>query len=247
MKAVFIFTLAVHFVGALAHPALEARNGGRGRGRGRGNSASATAAATATAATATAAAAAEGEGEGEGNEVNQSGAFGVPINLGGGDIKTDTLFPPGVNGALEVEFQNQQGRVLMVVENPNPAPPPAGFVAVEPVSYQISLAGGSQGLTLQKVDFVFNADFNTSLDISNGQIGRLSPETNSFVIGAAVGELEFEADENELTLTVDDMVGEWAVFAPVVTQTEAAATSSCPSLTDLLVQLLNQQNARLFA
>lgn len=37
------------------------------------------------------------------------------------------------------------------------------------------------------------------------------------MIGAAVGELEFEAEENELSLTVDDMNGEWAIFVPSAT------------------------------
>lgn len=39
--------------------------------------------------------AAEGE-EGAANEVEQDGEFDTAIELGGGDIKTDTLFPPGV-------------------------------------------------------------------------------------------------------------------------------------------------------
>lgn len=40
----------------------------------------------------------EGEGEAEGDEVEQEGQFGEAIELGGGDIKTDTVFPPGVSG-----------------------------------------------------------------------------------------------------------------------------------------------------
>jgi hypothetical protein len=34
------------------------------------------------------------------------------------------------------------------------------------------------------------------------------------VIDPALGELEFEAEENELTLSVSDINGEWAVFVP---------------------------------
>ena len=45
-------------------------------------------------------------------------------------------------------------------------------------------------------------------------MGKLCTETNTFVVGAGVGELEFEAEENELSLTVDDMNGEWGVFVP---------------------------------
>jgi len=46
----------------------------------------------------------EGEGEGEGeegegeeNEIEQQAQFGTVVTLGGGDIKTDTLFPPSVS------------------------------------------------------------------------------------------------------------------------------------------------------
>lgn len=45
-------------------------------------------------------------------------------------------------------------------------------------------------------------------------MGKLCPDTNTFVVGAGVGELEFEAEENELSLTVDDMNGEWGIFVP---------------------------------
>lgn len=46
--------------------------------------------------------AAEGE-EGAANEVEQEGAFDTAIELGGGDVKTDTLFPPGVSELLHTE------------------------------------------------------------------------------------------------------------------------------------------------
>lgn len=53
-----------------------------------------------------------------------------------------------------------------------------------------------------------------TLDISKGVLGRLCTETKTFVVGAAVGETEFEADENELTTLVDNIVGEFAMFLP---------------------------------
>jgi len=60
---------------------------------------------------------------------------------------------------LEVEFQNNQARTLVVTENRNPAPPPQGFVALEPVSYRVRLRGGSaRNLTLQKIDYIRNAN-----------------------------------------------------------------------------------------
>jgi hypothetical protein len=51
-----------------------------------------------------------------------------------------------------------------------------------------------------------------ALDISQGKIARFSAEANSFVFGE--GELEFEVEENELTLTVSNLVGEFAAFIP---------------------------------
>ncbi|KAK4184587.1 hypothetical protein QBC35DRAFT_47565 [Podospora australis] len=175
-------------------------------------SASSTTSAAAVATTTAAAGAGEGEGEGEENEVELEGQFGQRINLGGGNVKTDVLFPASL-GSFEVEFQNQQGRVLTVTENKTPAPPPTGFTALEPVSYVVQVrGGGTRGLTLQKIDYILSA--NNTLDISAGQIGRFCREANGFVIGAGVGELEFEVEENELTLTVDSLVGEWGIFVP---------------------------------
>ncbi|KAK1996328.1 hypothetical protein LX36DRAFT_580623 [Colletotrichum falcatum] len=160
---------------------------------------------------------AEEEAEEEG-EQELEGQFTVPLRLGGANVKQDILFPPGTNGRLEVEFQNSVGRTLTVTENRSPAAAPPGFIAVEPVSYIINLAEGAQGLTLSKVDYIINPG--NALDVSKGQIGRLFKEINAFIIDPALGELEFEAEENELTLTVANMNGEFAVFIP---QAAAAA------------------------
>lgn len=60
---------------------------------------------------------------------------------------------------FEVEFQNTAaGRTLMVTENKTPPPPPAGFVALEPSSYKVSLAEGADNITLQQIDYILNAD-----------------------------------------------------------------------------------------
>ncbi|KAK2023904.1 hypothetical protein LX32DRAFT_599792 [Colletotrichum zoysiae] len=152
------------------------------------------------------------EGEAKEGEQELEGQFTVPMRLGGANVKQDILFPPGTNGRLEVEFSNSVGRTLTVTENRSPAAAPPGFVAVEPVSYSINLAEGAQGLTLSKVDYIINPG--NALDISKGQIGRLFKEINAFIIDPALGELEFEAEENELTLTVANMNGEFAVFVP---------------------------------
>lgn len=48
-------------------------------------------------------------------------------------------------------------------------------------------------------------------DLSLGRIGKL--EGDAFVV-ENVGELEFEVEENELSLTVEDVNGEFAIFVP---------------------------------
>ncbi|WQF79413.1 hypothetical protein CDEST_04427 [Colletotrichum destructivum] len=166
----------------------------------------------------------EAGGEGAAKEQEIEGQFTVPVRLGGANVKQDVLFPPGKNGRFEVEFQNAVGRTLTVTENRNPAAPPPGFTAVEPVSYKINLAEGAQGVTLSKVDYIINPGID-ALDISKGQIGRLFPELNAFIIDPALGELEFEAEENELTLTVANMNGEFAVFLP---QAAGAGNATTP-------------------
>lgn len=51
-------------------------------------------------------------------------------------------------------------------------------------------------------------------DLSAARIGKLSAAGDKFEV-ENVGELEFEAEENELSLTVESVVGEFAVFAPI--------------------------------
>jgi hypothetical protein len=65
-----------------------------------------------------------------------------------------------------------------------------------------------------------------TLDISQGKIGKLDAATNTFVIDETVGELEFEAEESELTLTVTDLNGEWAVFIPTSAAGAGATTGA---------------------
>ncbi|KAK0749191.1 hypothetical protein B0T18DRAFT_436796 [Schizothecium vesticola] len=184
-------------------------------------SAAAPAASSAAAVAAPAAPAAGAAEENKENEVEQPGQFGQVIALGGGNIKTDTIFPPGVNGGFEVEFQNDAARQLRVTEVANPPAPPAGFTALEPVAYKVEVGGGTAGLTLQKIDYILTAG--NALDISQGKIGKLCTETGSFVIDDAIGELEFEVEENELTLTVNSLTGTWGIFVPQAAGAAAGA------------------------
>ncbi|KAM0437914.1 hypothetical protein ACHAPT_002279 [Fusarium lateritium] len=168
----------------------------------------------------------EGDEEGAEDEVEQAGEFDVPIVLPGGS-KVDTLYPPGQNGVFEIEFQNAEDRTLTVTQNTSPAAPPPGFRAVEPVSFIVNLAEGTEGLTLQKVDYILNS--NSSLDISTGAIGRFCAEAGAFVIDPAIGELEFEAEENELLIKTNNMNGEWAIFVPDAAAATPAAGEEAAS------------------
>ena len=90
--------LATQVLAVLALPAPSKAGEGAAKA-----SATTTAAAVATTSAATTAAAAAttsaaaGGGEAEKNEVELKGQFGQVVELGGGNIKTDTQFPPGVS------------------------------------------------------------------------------------------------------------------------------------------------------
>lgn len=100
MKLSNSLLLAAHVLAVLALPAPSKVGEGAVKASAATTAAgAATASATTTAAAAatTSAAAEAGGGEAEKNEVEQKGQFGQVIQLGGGDIKTDTVFPPGVS------------------------------------------------------------------------------------------------------------------------------------------------------
>lgn len=82
----------------------------------KGKVASSTTTSSAAAATTTVAAGAgtAGEEEKDPNEVNLTGQFGVKVNLGGGNIKTDTLFPPGVSSHAAQVMRTYKGTTLTV-------------------------------------------------------------------------------------------------------------------------------------
>jgi hypothetical protein len=62
-----------------------------------------------------------------------------------------------------------------------------------------------------------------AVDGATAQIGKLSADGCAFEIDPAIGSLEFEAEENELTLTVSDLNGEWGIFVPAAGEAAAAA------------------------
>jgi hypothetical protein len=139
----------------------------------------------------------------------------VPVQ--GGDLKQDLVFTPSTVGKFEFEFQSAAADEITVTENAGAAAaaPPAGFEAIEPNSYTVALGvSKGAGLTLSKIDYIFDAAAAglAGKDVKQAQVGKLCAETGSFVISALLGELEFELEENEVTLNLNKNVtaeGQW--------------------------------------
>lgn len=135
----------------------------------------------------------------------------------GGDLKQDLVFTPSTVGKFEFEFQSAAADEITVTENVGAAAaaPPAGFEAIEPNSYTVALAvSKGAGLTLSKIDYIFDAAAAgiAGKDVTKAQVGKLCAETGSFVIAETLGELEFELEENEVTLNLNKNVtaeGQW--------------------------------------
>ncbi|KAF2110377.1 hypothetical protein BDV96DRAFT_691174 [Lophiotrema nucula] len=169
---------------------------------------------------------AEGE-EGAENEVDVQAIFDTPVEVQGGDLKQDLQFPPSAIGSFEYEFQATTADTVTVTENKTPASAPSGFVAIEPSSFKVSLAQSKgAGLTLSKIDYIFDTASAAlaGMDITQAKVGRLCADVGAFVIEETLGELEFEAEENEVTLNLNKNVtaeGEWGIFLPAA----AAATA----------------------
>ncbi len=85
MRFSYSIVLAAQFLTVLALPSPN-----------KGKAASSTTSSAAATVTTPAAGAGAEEAE-KANEVNLTGQFGAKINIGGGNVKTDTLFPPGVS------------------------------------------------------------------------------------------------------------------------------------------------------
>lgn len=59
-----------------------------------------------------------------------------------------------------VEYQHGKDRSLLTSQNRAPAPAPAGFVPLEPVSYRMTMEGtnGGSNFDFLKIDYILNAD-----------------------------------------------------------------------------------------
>lgn len=117
-------------------------------------------------------------------------------------------------GSLEVEYNGTAANAVTVKQNANPAAPPAGMVFVDLNTFQIQTRDPTDPATdTVKVDYKFTEAVKRAADVTQGTVGKLDPATNTFVT-QGLGEFEFEADENEWSLTVPNLNGEWAIFIP---------------------------------
>ncbi|KAI6784134.1 uncharacterized protein J7T54_004680 [Emericellopsis cladophorae] len=91
--------------------------------------------------------------------------FGDSVALESGDLKQGDAYPPA----------------------------PLGLEHFENVIWTVELADGTEGSTLQKINYMLNAEV-----LSISARAKLAAEANTFVIDPAIGELEFEVEENEL-------------------------------------------------
>lgn len=85
---------------------------------------------------------------------------------------------------------------------------------MDPTTFQIQTQGATDPATdTVKVDYIFTEAVKAAADVSQGTIGKLDPATNTFIT-EGLGEFEFEKEEDEWSLTVPDLNGEWAVLIP---------------------------------
>lgn len=153
-------------------------------------------------------------------DVEIESVFETAVAVQGGELKQDLVFTPSTVGKLEYEFQSAAADEITVTENTGAATAgaPAGFEAIEPSSYIVALSvSKGAGLTRSKIDYIFDATAAglAGKDITKAQVGKLSAETGAFVISGLLGEVEFELEENEVTLNLNKIVtaeGQWGKF-----------------------------------
>ncbi|KIJ34584.1 hypothetical protein M422DRAFT_117451, partial [Sphaerobolus stellatus SS14] len=119
------------------------------------------------------------------------------------------------SGKYEVEYENTVSNTVTVSQKSATGLAPSGFHFPDTNSFTVKLSDPTANATLLKSDYIFNTSspLVAAVDLTKSVVGRLDTTTNTFVV-ENVGELEFEDDEGEISLTVDDVNGEWAVLAP---------------------------------
>ncbi|KAL5113460.1 hypothetical protein ACEQ8H_008652 [Pleosporales sp. CAS-2024a] len=172
-----------------------------------------------------------GEDESKENEVEIESAFDAAVAVQGGELKQDLVFTPSTVGKFEFEFQSAAADEVTVTENAGAAAaaPPTGFEALEPNSYKVALSvSKGAGLTLSKIDYIFDttAAGLAGKDIRQAQVGKRCAESGAFVVSSLLGQLEFELEENEVSLNLNKNItaqGEWGIFLPAATSAVAGA------------------------
>ncbi|KAI1812987.1 hypothetical protein GGS20DRAFT_502875 [Poronia punctata] len=156
-----------------------------------------------------------GDGAGEDDKAGQievDGIFGSVNNVDA-NVFTNLNFPANDAGALEVEYNGTAANSITVVPKMASAPPPEGHLFVDPQTFTITTANPPAAGDKLKVDYKFTAGVKAAIDPAKAITGKFDPATNQFVT-TGLGEFEFEADEDEWSLTVTDLNGEWALLVP---------------------------------
>lgn len=84
---------------------------------------------------------------------------------------------------------------------------------VDGQTFVIKAQGKPAAGDILKVDYIFTEAVKGAIDPSKAVTGKLDAATNQFVT-TGLGKFEFEEDENEWSLTVPDLNGEWAILVP---------------------------------
>ncbi|KAK9415995.1 hypothetical protein SUNI508_09955 [Seiridium unicorne] len=145
--------------------------------------------------------------------VRTIGVFGSANPVQGGNLFTKMKLPANTAGAIEAEYNGTAANTITVAPKMATIAPPAGLMYVDPLTFTIATATPPETGDIHQVDYIFGEASINAVDVSQSVIGKLDIATNQFVT-EKLGELEFEAEENEIALKLADMNGEWAVFVP---------------------------------
>ena len=85
---------------------------------------------------------------------------------------------------------------------------------VDPTTFIVSTQNPTNPATdTVKIDYFYSEGINAAIDVNQAVIGKLDAASGTFVT-EGLGEFEVELEENEWTLTVEDLNGEWAMLVP---------------------------------
>ncbi|KAF7527327.1 hypothetical protein G7054_g10509 [Neopestalotiopsis clavispora] len=145
--------------------------------------------------------------------VRTVGVFGSANPVQGGNLFTKMKLPANAAGAIEAEYNGTAANSITVAPKMASVAPPAGLMYVDPLTFTIATATPPEAGDIHQVDYIFGEASSNAVDVSQATVGKLDTATGQFVT-EGLGELEFEAEENEVALKVADMNGEWAIFVP---------------------------------